>query len=324
MLRMFLNLQVGLWTTVWRRLLGRSPRQGWPFVVDAATTYLGRDFNHLASLPPPLMRREYEKRAQATPATRQVRVMTVDVGGVSCAQVDPPEREGDRTVLYLHGGAYVFGSTRTHADVLARVALGARARVLAPDYRQAPAHPYPAQLDDALAVYQAILAHTPSTRVTVAGESAGGHLALALVMACRDRGLPQPAGAMLASAWLDLTGSRPSVVANDAQDWGDVTHLTAYAHMFAGTIPLEDPRISLLNGELGRLPPLLVVVGASERLRDENAELVDKVRVAGGVAELHQVERCAHSPVFFAQYSPDAAAAMAHLTTWMRERTPVG
>src|SRR4029077_6530122 len=123
-----------------------------------------------------------------------------------------------RAVLFLHGGSYIFGSTRTHAEVIAHLAVAPVVRTFAPDYRLAPEHPYPAALDDALRVLDGMSETIAVDHVVVIGDSAGGNLALALQIARRDQGLPQAAAAALISPWLDLTASRPSCRANDSLD----------------------------------------------------------------------------------------------------------
>lgn len=321
MLRLFLHMQRAFWSTVFARLIGRSPRQDWEFIVDVVTKLLWLDGQYLAKLPPPRLRAEYELRVQKTPVMRSVTVTMRALGGVQCAVVEPAARDGNRTLLYLHGGAYIFGSHRTHADVLARMATGCRARVIAPEYRQAPEHPYPAQLDDARAVYRALLGEVRPGELLVGGESAGGNLALALLMALRDSGEPLPACALLMSAWVDLTSARPSMLENARYDWGDAEMLRTWARQFSGAVALGDARVSPLSGKLDGLPPLYVLVGRHEVLHDENVELAQKVRDAGGQVELAVIPKLPHAPIFFAPWSKAAREAVGTMAEWARSRT---
>lgn len=321
MLRIFMLLQRAFWGTLWRRLLGRSPRAALPLQVDAAVRFLQLDWADMKSWPIARLREDLEGRPVPRTATSRVRVESVRAGGVAAVWVKPLEKHDDRVVLYLHGGSYLFGSHRTHADTLARVALASKALVLAPDYRRAPEDPYPAQLDDAIAAYQWLLTIRPPAQIVVAGESAGGNLVVALLIALRERGLPLPAGGVPISAWLDLESTRPSIEGNAATDYGDVEMLRDQARQFAGTLPLKDPRISPLFADLSGLPPLYIQAGDAERLRDENVELAAKVRAAGGEAEIDLVPHHPHAPLFFAEWSPLAQEGVDRIGAWIQSKT---
>lgn len=283
--------------------------------------FLELDWAEMKSWELQRMRDDLEARPVIKSATRRVRV-TDSEAPVPSVWVEPSEGAEERVVLYFHGGSYLFGSHRTHADTLARVALAAKARVLAPDYRRAPEDPYPAQLEDAVAVYEWLLSTgVAPDKIVVAGESAGGNLVVSMLTALRDRGLPLPAGGAPISAWVDLASTRPSIASNAASDYGDLDMLLAQARLFAGKLPLTDPRISPLFAALHGLPPLYVQAGDAERLRDENVELVEKVRAAGGEAELDLVPGHPHAPLFFAQWSPAAQASVDRLGAWIRARS---
>ncbi|NUP11122.1 MAG: alpha/beta hydrolase [Polyangiaceae bacterium] len=288
--------------------------------MDMLITFLALDWRGLARWPIERVRADLAARPLPTSATKLVRVERVDAGGVPGAWIESDTAKRDRVVLYLHGGSYLFGSHETHADTLARIALASGARVLAPDYRLAPEHPYPAQLDDALRVYRYLLEKHAPEQIVVAGESAGGNLTLTLLIALRERGLPMPAGAAPISAWVDLGATRQSHSTNAAGDYGDREMLLEQARMFANDIPLDDPRISPLFADLRGLPPLYLQFGALERLRDENLELADKVRKAGGAAEVDSIANHPHAPLFFAHWSPEAQAGVDRLGRWIRGR----
>lgn len=322
LLRLFLLFQRAFWSTLFGRLLGRSARAGLPFQVEMIVRFLELDWRILATWPPAKVRADLEGRPLPNTATKRVRVTQAGGAPVPSVWVEPLDGADDRVVLYLHGGSYLFGSHRTHADTLARVALAARARVLAPDYRLAPEHPYPAQLEDALATFEWLLAQVPASRVTVAGESAGGNLVVALLLALRDRGLALPAGGAPLSAWLDLESTRPSIATNAATDYGEREMLLAQARLFAGEVPLSDPRVSPISADLHGLPPLFIHVGDAERLLDENVELAERVRQAGGMAEVDRVPHHPHAPLFFAEWSPEAKASVDRLGAWIRKVTP--
>lgn len=186
----------------------------------------------------------------------------------------------DATVFWIHGGGYVAGTVRQSIGPAANVALAASVRIVAPDYPLAPEHPYPAALDHVLDGYRWVLEQEGASRVILAGESAGGGLALALLQRARTAGLPSPARLVLVSPALDLTGSGRSF--RGRADEERVLHpdeLAANFRMYAGSTPLDDPAVSPLFGDLAELPPVYVQVGTAEILLD------DAVRLAAGIAD---------------------------------------
>ncbi len=224
-------------------------------------------------------------------------------------------------VLYLHGGSFLFGSPRTHADTLARLALATDRPVLAPEYRLAPEHPYPAQLEDALAALAGLEAMgVPRARIVVAGESAGANLALAFALALRDRGEPQPAGLALISPWLDLTSSADSHQRNVAFDYGTAEILRAQARLFAGTLPLDDPRLSVGNADPAGIAPAFLQVGTAELLLDECRAWAEKARAAGVALTVDEPVDMPHAPPFFASVCPQGVAAMDAVAAFVRRR----
>lgn len=193
----------------------------------------------------------------------------------------------------------------------AGLSLSSRLPVVGVDYRLAPEHPYPAALEDALTAFDALVAGgVAPSRIVVAGDSAGGNLALALQLALRERGSAQAQAALLISPWLDLTASRASCRQADAIDYGQTWFLLQHARDFAGALPLSDPRLSPINAELAGVSPLLVVVGGAERLFDEGQELVNKARRAGVDAALYVAADMPHNPPALEGFHPCAAACL--------------
>jgi monoterpene epsilon-lactone hydrolase len=212
---------------------------------------------------------------------RGVTVRPERLGGVpgewlSARDVDEP------VLLYIHGGAYVMCSPATH-----RALTGAFARwgfrVYAPDYRLAPEHPFPAALDDVVAVYSALLARgLAPNRIVLGGESAGGALVLSLMLRLRALGLPQPAAAIAFSPWTDLAATGPSLTVNTARDaMFDGATVARTAQLYLGEASPRDPLASPLFADLAGLPPLLIHVGADEVLRDDSTRLAAKAKAAG-------------------------------------------
>ena len=219
------------------------------------------------------------------PPPRGARYTPATLGGVPGEWVEATQGEPQATLMYLHGGGFVGCSPVTHRAITASLARRGF-RVFAPDYRLAPEHPFPAAIDDVVAVWRALRAEQQAAggarRLVVAGDSAGGNLALALMLSLRDAGEPLPAAAALFSPVTDLGQGSPSIDDNaerDAMFHGDRLHHLADAYL-AGADPLQ-PLASPLRGDLRGLPPLLVHVGAAEVLRDDSVRLADKARAAG-------------------------------------------
>jgi cation diffusion facilitator CzcD-associated flavoprotein CzcO/acetyl esterase/lipase len=223
-----------------------------------------------------------------------------------------PCREG--SVLFLHGGAYCVGSPRTHRALAAWLARDSGLPVVVPDYRLAPEHPFPAALDDALAAYDALIAQGP---VLIAGDSAGGGLALALAVQVRDTGRPAPAGLALLSPWVDLRpGQQPADVPGEAMlsaDW-----MQACARHYAGTAT-DDPRVSPLLADLRGLPPVLVQCGTDELLQGQSRALAEALTAAGVQATLDEVPHRWHVFQLHAGQLPSANAAVSRIARFAQQ-----
>lgn len=234
------------------------------------------------------------------------------LGGVPALDIAVPQADGDAGVLlYLHGGGYAIGSARTGVPLAAALADRARLRAWSLDYRLAPEHPFPAAVDDALAAYRALIDDTDPARVVLAGDSAGGGLALATVLAARTAGLPLPAAAVAFSGWFDLTLSGPSLTGKESVD---PVFDTADIREYAGTYLPEDsaagsPLASPLFADLHGLPPLLLQVGSQEVLLDDSTRLAARAAAADVEVVLEAYPGSAH--VFQHQHATDPAAARA-------------
>jgi acetyl esterase/lipase len=194
------------------------------------------------------------------------------------------------------------------------------ARVIAPTYPMAPSSPYPAALDTAVACYRELLrSGVPAERVIVGGDSAGGGLALAMLLKLREAGDPLPRATVLLSPWVDLESTGASVLANSPYDYLTPQMLEAGSRWYAGSESLRNPFISPIHADLKGLPPTLVLTGGLELFRSENDAFVEKLRAAG-VPVVHEVtENVVHVNLLLAIVSRQARAAIRRVGAFVRE-----
>jgi acetyl esterase/lipase len=238
------------------------------------------------SAPPQEMRPVFEGMLVSLPGDESTVTEEREVGGVPGIWMDGA---GDRALIYLHGGGYTIGSPLAYREFATQLARTAGTALFAPDYRLAPEHPHPAALDDALAVYRGLLDQgREASSIVVAGDSAGGGLTLALLVAIRDAGLPLPARAVLFSPWLDLTMSGASVASKAEADPSlDEAGLSSAAAHYLGGLPAGTPGASPLFAELAGLPPLLIETGEAEILLSDSTRLAERAAEAGVDTSLH-------------------------------------
>ena len=227
-----------------------------------------------------------------------------------------------RLILYLHGGAYVAMSAKTHRSVTSRLALWSNARLFALDYRLAPEHPFPAALEDAVLAYRTLLATDVSpSSIVVAGDSSGGGLALALLIALRDAGDPLPAAAVLFSPWTDLAVTGNSIIDNndvDALLFG--SWVASTARHYLGDTPATNPLVSPVYADLAGLPPLLLQVSDSEVLLDDSRRVYESARRSGVDATLQIWPGLPHCWQMFAPILPEGRAALRDASAFIRTR----
>jgi acetyl esterase/lipase len=251
-----------------------------------------------------------------------VEVEPADVAGVPCERFRPaaPTLPPGALVVYAHGGSYTAGSLASHRALTARLARACGCEAVAVGYRLAPEHPHPAGLEDAAAVYRRLLAGGADPgRVLLAGDSAGGGLVTALLLALRDDGDPLPAGAVLLSPWLDLTLSGEAVTARAADDpMLRAEALARSARAYAGE-DLGRPLVSPVFADPAGLPPLLVLVGTAEILLDDSRTFAARAAAAGVEVDLDVEDGLIHVWPFV-DGIPEAAAAMDRIGGWARRR----
>jgi acetyl esterase/lipase len=194
-----------------------------------------------------------------------------------------PPTPSQQVMIYLHGGAYTIGSHQTERVIAGAIASQSGAKILLPDYRLAPEHPFPAGLEDALTCYRGVLAMGISPQnIIVGGVSAGGGLTVALMLKLKELGEPLPKACVLLSAWLDFTGTSPSVTENASHDSGiSWKVLTPSISAYAGNVDIRHPMISPVFADLAGLPLMLIQVGDIEILRDDSLQFAEKAQQAG-------------------------------------------
>lgn len=272
-------------------------------------------------LPLPQRREAGEKAEGPTAEAPGVEYSAApEVDGLWAAPGNPID---GAAVLYLFGGGYVLGSPASRRKTAGHIANAASMRVMIANYRLAPEHPFPAAIDDAVSAYRALLElGAQADRIVVMGDSAGGGLAAALLVALRDSGDPLPAGGVLISPWADLacTGSTIETCAGvDMMCSRD--SLLEMAHMYLGSHDARDPLASPVYADLAGLPPILALVGGDEVLFDDAERLVRGVAMGGSDATLFVGGEMQHVWPIWAGAFPEADAAIALIGDWIRART---
>ena len=269
-----------------------------------------------------------ERRATFTPGGRlhlvpdDVLVREVSAGGVPAHWLAAPGADADRVLLFLHGGGYELGSLRSDGELAARLGRASGMRVLLPEYRLAPERPFPAAIDDVLAAWRWLRADQglSARSIAVAGDSAGGGLAVALLVAARDAGEAMPAAAVLMSPTVDLTSSGASMTERVDQD--PISTPAMLRQFAADYLAGADPRTPLaspLFASLSGLPPLLVQVGTADLLLSDSERLARTAAEAGVDVSLEIGEGLPHVYQIMLG-TPEAAEATDHIGAFLRAR----
>jgi acetyl esterase/lipase len=240
------------------------------------------------------------------------RTLALCAGGVRADRVSTPLSECCRHVFFLHGGGFIVGSPALYRHFTWRIASAAHARLLVVDYRLAPEHPFPAALDDAVMAYSWLLADgAKPQKIAVMGDSAGGGLALSLLLRLRDQRIPLPAAAVAMSPWTDLALTGPSLQLNARADplVSPEQARRFVDYYLAGADP-RWPYASPLYGNPAGLPPTLIQIGSDEILRDDAVRMADRMHAAGCRVELEIWPRMPHSWHLFAPLMPEARQAI--------------
>lgn len=252
----------------------------------------------------------------------RVQVLPVRTPQVRGEWVRVPSAAGSRqVVLYLHGGGYFFGSAAMHRQVTWRMSRQLRRPVLAIDYRLAPRHTFEDWRDDAVQAYQYLLARGYEGKdIVISGDSAGGHLTLVLLQTLRDRGLPMPSCGVCISPWTDLSGDSPSIHGNARRDpFIPPSALQFISRFLTRDRSPYDALVSPLHGSFTGLPPLYVLVGSTEVLRDDARRMAAKARAAGVRVHYEEWHRMPHVFPLMAAVLPEGRSAFRHIARFVAE-----
>jgi monoterpene epsilon-lactone hydrolase len=265
------------------------------------------------------LRNRTDRMAGRLPAHREVSVSQVDVEGVPSEWLIPEDTPDDRALLYLHGGAWFLGSTNLYRSFVSNLAYWCHTKALVINYRLAPEHPFPAGLEDCITAFNSLVSSgIPPDKIVVAGDSAGGNLSLALLVALRDRGYPLPGAAVAISPATDLTGSGES-----HQNCADVDPVLGgqqgnnIIQWYAGEHKLDHPWISPLFADLHGLPPILLHVGEHEILLDDSTRFAERARNCGVDATLVVWPEMFHVFQIFS-FIPEAKKANRQISEFIR------
>jgi epsilon-lactone hydrolase len=245
----------------------------------------------------------------------------IDAGGVSAEWIVPPGAVSERVLLYLHGGGYVLCSVSTHRDLISRMARAAGVRALGVDYRLAPEHPFPAAVEDATAAYRWLVSHgTAPGHIAIAGDSAGGGLTLATLVALRDAGDRLPTAAVCLSPWVDLEGTGPSNTSKaEADPFVRKEMIQFMAEQYLGGRDPRTPLAAPLYADLHGLPPLLIQVGTAEILLDDATRIAERAKAAGAEVSLEVWDDMIHVWQLFAPLLPEGQQAIESIGAFIRQ-----
>ncbi|SHJ30592.1 Acetyl esterase/lipase [Desulfatibacillum alkenivorans DSM 16219] len=229
------------------------------------------------------------------------------------------DSQDDRMILYFHGGGYVMGSVKSHRGIVAKFVKGTGINALCFEYRLAPEHPFPAALNDAVAAYQWLLDQgTKPGCIVFMGDSAGAGLALAALLALKEKSLPQPAAAAVMSPWADVACTGESYKKTDPV--APKGSFSVYGTYYAGDNDKTNPLVSPVYGNPEGLPPLFLSVGEDERILDDSVRFAEKAEKAGVDATLKVGEGMVHCYPVLSPMFPEAKEAMDEICAFVKTR----
>jgi len=268
------------------------------------------------------LRTEFEAIGTKMRPAEGVQVMHAKIAGIECDWLVPEGCDSAPILYYLHGGAYMMGSPKTHRRMVSHIIKRAGMRALLPDYRLAPENPFPASLEDSTRVYRALIeAGTDSSTMAFGGDSAGGNLAMATLLALRDAGDPLPATCFLLSPWLDLAAQGESHESRAEHDpWFRAEDMPEIVMKFCSEFDVKNPLVSPVYADASDLPPMLIQVGDHEILLSDSTRLADNISKAGGEVTLQVWPDMWHVFQFFIGQMPESRKAIKGIAEYLRRQ----
>jgi len=297
-----------------RRIVNGPSRPGWNWVVELGTEILKRQLVAVFRMRDVNAARRYlDSIVITSPALSEVNIEQVTHEQCRGSWFIPKKAKTRDTLLYFHGGGYSF-FPRAYDSFIALITMATKCRTFALDYRLSPEHRFPAQLEDALTAYRWLLeTGTVPKDFVVAGDSAGGNLALALLVAARDSKLPMPALAIALSPATDVDSEWASLVTNEEFDFIEKRMIGRWADWFCDFSQRRDPLVSLLWADLRGLPPIYIQAGRAEILYDSIQAFADRAKNQGADVVLETWEDMNHVFQLFGRYDPQRAEALQRL-----------
>lgn len=249
-----------------------------------------------------------------------VRVERTTVAGLHAEWLRPKHAAADRVLLYLHGGAYLIGSCRSHGQMVSHIARAGGINALVPEYRLAPEHKFPAAIEDCVAVYRELVrSGIRPENIVIAGDSAGGGLTVATLLTLRDAGDPLPAAAVLLSPYLDVTASGESATTRAARDpWFRAEDMEVVVSNYCADDQVRNPLVSPVFADVTGLPPVLIQVGDDEILLSDSTRFADKMQAAGNRVEIEIWPEMWHVFQLFIGKMPEARKAINKIGAYLR------
>ena len=276
------------------------------------------DLSHIVE-----MRERLNKISRILKRAFGVKVEATTVCGRYAEWLRPKHAASGKVLLYLHGGAYLVGSCRTHRQLVSHIARAAGVNALVPEYRLAPEHPFPAAIDDAVGIYRTLLDDGyDAGDILIAGDSAGGGLTMATLLSLRHAALPMPAAVVLLSPFLDITASGESATTRAAQDpWFDAKDVHIVADNYCGEgVDLRDPLVSPVFANVAGLPPTFIQVGDDEILLSDSTRLAENMQAAGLDVEIEVWPEMWHVFQLFIGKMPESRRAIRRIGAYLQAR----
>ena len=267
------------------------------------------------------MRRGMESRTKLANLPRKTKIEKVSFNGISAEWICAKEAHEGRVILYLHGGGYNIGSPNTHRELAAHISMASGAKVLLPDYRLAPEHPFPSALEDATSAYRWLLdTGLTGGDISIAGDSSGGGLSIATSISLRDAGEPSPASIVCISPWTDLEMSGNSIKTHAEIDpMLNLQSLKIMASNYIGDGDPRSPLISPIHADLKGISPLLIHVGSDEMLLDDSTRIAEKAKSAEVDVTIKIYDQMWHAWHLNVRLMPEAKNAIKELGSLIRK-----